>query len=686
VLYSNLPAEPAYPLWGFTMPARWPTFSFFLNAAGALLLFVGPSNAQTPERADPQEPPHLAYIDGPVTLEREGQAELATVNVPVVAGDRIATAAGRAEIIFPDGTVLDVDESSVIEFLAAGLLRLSEGRVLLTVPGVNDPNRAPHYQIDTPVASVRTDSPGEFRIAASGARDASQTELAVLRGYATLVTDRGATSIRAGERMVAFDNGSISSTLPFNSARFDAFDRWTAERREARVGTLSAQYLPNDLRMYSGTFDRNGSWQYDASYGYVWYPTVDAAWQPYYDGYWSPMRSYGWTWIGATVWSWPTHHYGRWGHTRGSWFWIPGRAWGPAWVSWASAPGYVSWCPLGFDSRPVFGLSVGVNSPRAGWVVVPRTSFGYGGYSVNHHAVSPVHLPRATTFTALQTAPVDPRGRLRRAGETSSANGVAAQRRNAPLRSFPESAAPGGAQGTNAARRAIPTDPAGAAPESFVRRRTFPTEPSNSSSNVGQPSPDPSRTFGDRGSFVRPAPTAPEAPFTRTPGGPEAAFPRARRAPPTGSLTETRPPAIPTPPAMPRWAPPNNTQAELPHAMPFPRPLPQTMAPAVPAMPVPSAQPAEQPQSRPAYAAPRYRAAPAAAPAQDRRSSGDSSFGSTGRNRSAPASQPMAPASQPTASTSQPTASASQPSAGSSRAVPRSDGQASSGSDGGRRR
>jgi hypothetical protein len=602
-----------------------------------------------------------------VTLEREGQAELAAVNVPVVAGDRIITAAGRVEIVFPDNTVLDVDESSVIEFLASGLLRLPEGRVLLTVPGVNDPTRAPHYQIDTPVASARTDSPGEFRIAASGARDASQTELAVLRGYATLVTDRGTTSIRAGERMVAFDNGSISSTVSFNSARFDAFDRWTADRREARVGTLSAQYLPNELRMYSGTFDRNGSWQYDASYGYVWYPTADATWQPYYDGYWSPMRSYGWTWIGASVWSWPTHHYGRWGHSRGSWFWIPGRTWGPAWVSWASAPGYVSWCPLGFDSRPVFGLSAGINGSRAGWVVVPRTSFGYRGSSVNHHAVSPIHLPGATTFTALQTAPVDPRGRLRRSGENgttiSSAGGVAAQRRNPPLRSFPESAVPGGGSATGATRRAVPTDPVGTAPESFVRRRALPTAPSNSWNDARQPSPDTTRTFSDRGSLVRPEPTAPNAPFTRTPGGPEAAFPRTR----TTSPTETHPQAIPTPPAIPRWAPPNNTQAELPRAMPFPRPLPQAMAPAVPPMPVPSSRPVEQPQNRPSYGSPRYRETPAAAPAQDLGSSGDPGPSGTPRYRSAPTSQP--PADSP-------------------RAVPRSDGQSSSGAgnSGGRRR
>src|SRR4029450_128886 len=140
-----------------------------------------------------------------------------------------------------------------------------------------------------------------------------------------------------------------------------------------------------------------------------------------------------------------------------------------------------------------FGLSAGVNSFQAGWVVVPRTSFGYRGYSVNHHAVSPVHLPRATTFTALQTAPFDPRGRLRRTGNISSASGVAAQRRNTPLRSFPELPSPGGAA-ANAARRAIPSDPAGSAPESFRRRRAVPTEPSMSVSNVPQQAAETSPT------------------------------------------------------------------------------------------------------------------------------------------------------------------------------------------------
>ena len=83
-------------------------------------------------------------------------------------------------------------------------------------------------------------------------------------------------------------------------------------------------------------------------------PHVVSGWRPYYHGRWRFYARFGWTWVGGDVWAWPTHHYGRWGTTSaGAWFWVPGRTWGPAWVHWAVAPGYVSWCPLGFDGRPV---------------------------------------------------------------------------------------------------------------------------------------------------------------------------------------------------------------------------------------------------------------------------------------------------------------------------------------------
>src|SRR5262249_52038106 len=86
------------------------------------------------------------------------------------------------------------------------------------------------------------------------------------------------------------------------------------------------------------------------------------------------------------------------------WFWIPGRVFGPAWVSWASASDYLSWCPLGFDDRPVFSFSVGVGS-WLGWTVVPRASFGFREHYVNRYAITGDRLPRTAAFITHSAPP-----------------------------------------------------------------------------------------------------------------------------------------------------------------------------------------------------------------------------------------------------------------------------------------
>ena len=254
----------------------------------ASLAWTAAVQAQEPTSA--VAPAHVSYLDGTVTLERDGALEVASVNMPIIAGDRLTTAAGRLELLFPDGSALDLDENSSMDMLSPTLVRLVAGRAMMIVAGASDPAAAVRYQIDTPVAAVRIDGPGEFRVAVLDSRDA-ETELAVVRGFASLATERGEIAVRAGERTVAFENGTPSSPQTFNSARFDAFDRWVAGRRDARMAASSAQYLPRELQTYGGTLDRYGSWQYTAPYGYVWYPTVAAEWRPYYYGNWSPIRS-----------------------------------------------------------------------------------------------------------------------------------------------------------------------------------------------------------------------------------------------------------------------------------------------------------------------------------------------------------------------------------------------------------
>jgi len=356
--------------------------------SGCLLIGFAPATAlaQTPDRADQppvaaDAPAHVAFVDGSAVLERDGRPESSPENMPLLAGDRVRTQNGRVEILFGDGSMLQMDTDTTVDFQSTDLVRLLNGRLRLSIPR---PERQVSYRIDAPFASAVITQPGDYRLSVVRSDRDQEVELAVLRGCAELANDDGRTTLCAGQRAYARANAAPSYAYAFNSASWDAFDRWSETRRDQRLG-VSTQYVPSEVQPYAPTFDQYGSWQYNTSYGYVWYPSVAVGWRPYYYGRWVTMRPYGWTWVGVGPWAWPTHHYGRWGFSAGSWFWIPGRAWAPAWVSWAYAPGYVSWCPLGFNNRAVlsFGFNYGYDPWRA-WTVVPHGHFGVGYVHVNY--------------------------------------------------------------------------------------------------------------------------------------------------------------------------------------------------------------------------------------------------------------------------------------------------------------
>jgi hypothetical protein len=110
----------------------------------------------------------------------------------------------------------------------------------------------------------------------------------------------------------------------------------------------------------------DGNWVEVADYGYCWQPSVAESnpnWRPYSDGYWA-YTDVGWTWVSYEDFGWATYHYGRWTRLRDrGWFWVPGREWGPAWVSWRTGGDYVGWAPLpprgggevDYDDRPING-------------------------------------------------------------------------------------------------------------------------------------------------------------------------------------------------------------------------------------------------------------------------------------------------------------------------------------------
>ena len=373
---------------------------------GLLALSISPSVAlaQTYEQ---QPPAHISLAEGAVILERDGKTEASPASMPLLAGDRVRTQSGRAEILFADSSTLHLDAGTVVDVQSDEVIRLLDGRVRVNITG---PNRRVAYRVDAPSAWVEITQPGEYRIALVGDSRGREVELAVLRGAAELVNEDGATRVRAGERAFAAAGSAPTQPYVFNSASWDAFDQWSEARRDQRLG-VSAEYVPEEVQPYATTLSTYGSWQYQPTYGYVWYPRVATGWRPYYYGRWSHYKPWGWTWIGHDPWAWPTHHYGRWGFSSGSWFWIPGKTWGPAWVSWAYAPGYVSWCPLGWNNLAVFGFH-NYNVYRGhhynrwhGWTVVPHGRFGHGFVNVNVVNVNGLDGRTRDAFAVRATAP-----------------------------------------------------------------------------------------------------------------------------------------------------------------------------------------------------------------------------------------------------------------------------------------
>lgn len=466
-------------------------------------------------------PAHVSAVDGVARIERPGTADAdedLEPNLTLVEGDRVRTRNGRVEILFAGGTLMHLDRDSVVDFQREDFVRVMEGRVRVAIPR----DARDVIRVDTPAASLEIEPGGEYRIAVAPNGDA---ELAVLGGAGAIFNDQGETPLRAGERAVAAAGRAPSQAFYANAAAWDSFDRWSDERRRAHASTMSVRYLPDELRPYGSVFDRHGTWRAHADHGYVWYPVAGSGWQPYARGRWHSYPRYGWTWIGHDAWAWPTHHFGRWGFSAGVWFWIPGRSWSPAWVSWARSPGYIGWSPLGWDNRPLYAIgrrdhrAYSAGYPWCGWSFIRDRHFGgrTGGYI---HG-SGITVVAATGVAGSAVAPIAPRGR---SGTAVRRGGTAVPRTTGSIGSRGSTGSMG--SGSIGSRRATPRDGVAApsAPAGRAIRRPSDSSAAAPRNGASGTSREPSRRAAPRTGATYPYSSA-------APGGQVDDAPRARRAP-----------------------------------------------------------------------------------------------------------------------------------------------------------
>jgi len=338
----------------------------------AAFALAGWANADPPTRVV-----RLGYTEGAVSFSPAGENDwvLATVNRPLVIGDRVWTDAGaRAElqvgsaVIRMSGatsvTVLNLDDNVVQLEVTQGTLGLHVRRL--------QPNDV--VEVDTPNLAFTIRQPGDYRIDVDPAGDA--TTVATRAGGADVYGEGAAYTVDAGTSYRFYGTG-LRDYEGLAPPAVDDFDRWAGDRDRRWEGSVSARYVSPDVIGYQD-LDDNGTWRTDAQYGNVWVPNrVVAGWSPYHDGHWAWIDPWGWTWVDDAPWGFAVSHYGRWTDLGGTWGWVPGpvraRAiYAPALVAFVGGRNFqlaisggnvggVAWFPLGPRDvyRPTYAASRG---------------------------------------------------------------------------------------------------------------------------------------------------------------------------------------------------------------------------------------------------------------------------------------------------------------------------------------
>lgn len=365
----------------------------------------GPSG-EAPARTD-QGVARISLIHGDVSTQRgdSGDWSAATLNQPVMTGDKVSTADGaRTELQLDFANTLRLGPNSTAN--VANLtqkniqIQLSQGIANYTVS--KDSESEP--EIDTPNVSVHpSHHDGVFRVEV---RPDGDTIVIVRKGEAQIATPQGSTEVHAGDMATIRGDVNEAQYKVTAAPDRDDWDQWNNDRDHL---IQSANSWHHTNRYYTGTqdLDAYGRWEKVQDYGDVWVPNEPDGWVPYRDGNWVWEPTYGWTWVGYEPWGWAPYHYGRWFPYGSSWAWWPGPVWAgynpfwaPAYVSffgWGGGFGFsvgfggwggFGWLPLGPCDwfHPWWGGYRG----RYGWVGRGGWEGGRGGYG-RYGGIAPLH-------------------------------------------------------------------------------------------------------------------------------------------------------------------------------------------------------------------------------------------------------------------------------------------------------
>lgn len=363
----------------------------------------------------------VSLIRGDVSLRRAGSKswEKATLNLPLVEGDRLATGAdARLEIQIDARNFIRLGEYATLDIITlrdAGIaLSLPEGTATLRLAGFDD--KREYFEIDAPKTTLAAEQKGSYRL--DVAQNGNVRVTVRDGGRARLYSETSGFTLRDGRTAeLAYNETDEDGDWELTTARgSDNWDAWIDERESYLASRLR---YDRRNRYYDESvwgaeeLDSYGDWVNSGEYGYVWRPHVTVInnynnWAPYRYGSWRWVSPYGWTWVGDEPWGWAPYHYGRWVYSNNYWAWAPrGYAyyghrrsyWRPALVAFVNinigggGGGYyggehVAWYPLGYHQR----------DPRSNFFRRAANRAREGQRIANLDRVNPIYQRAVTTL------------------------------------------------------------------------------------------------------------------------------------------------------------------------------------------------------------------------------------------------------------------------------------------------
>ncbi|HJR07504.1 MAG TPA: DUF6600 domain-containing protein [Pyrinomonadaceae bacterium] len=322
----------------------------------------------------------VSMISGDVSLRRAGSDkwEKASLNLPLVEGDRLATGAdARLEIQIDARNFVRLGEYATLDIITLRdegvALSLPEGTATLRLAGFDSERE--YFEIDAPKTTLAAEQKGSYRL--DVAQNGNVRVTVRDGGRARLYSETSGFTLRDGRSAeLVYNASSEDGDWELSAARdFDTWDTWVDDRERYLASRLRYDGRDRYYDKYvwgAEELDAYGDWVNSSEYGYVWRPHVTVInnynnWAPYRYGSWRWCPPYGWTWVGDEPWGWAPYHYGRWVYANNYWCWAPrGYAyyghrswWRPALVAFVNiniggghyGGDHVAWYPLGYHQR-----------------------------------------------------------------------------------------------------------------------------------------------------------------------------------------------------------------------------------------------------------------------------------------------------------------------------------------------